>query len=260
MFVDTHAHLDFPQFNSDRDEVILRAKNAGVEKIINVGCNIETSMASLDLAKKYVYIWATCGIHPHDAHEVSDQNLEILRKLARNEKVVAIGEIGLDYFRMKNTKEVQCDAFRRQLQLAMELDLPVIVHCRDADADCLQILEDEQVKKVVFHCFGGDYNFAKKVWSRGFWTSFTGNITFRNAVNLKEVVKNVPLDMFMIETDCPFLAPQKFRGKRNEPSYVIEVAKEIANLKNIDTLEIKKISAKNAEKFFGLQRFHSVTT
>ncbi len=257
MLIDTHAHLDFENYNSDRDEVIGRAVKNGVEKIINIGCNLKRAEFSLELAQKYDNIYATVGIHPEDVtkDELRITNQE-LRKLAANKKVVAIGECGLDYFHVKDEglKNKQKELFELQIKIANELKLPLVIHCRDAFGDILEIIKNYKFEKgAVLHCFTGDPEIAKKFLALGCYISFTGIITFVKPKDaLLEAIRAVPIEKLMIETDCPFLSPMPHRGKRNEPAYVKYVAEKIATVKNISISEVEKITTKNAIKFFKL--------
>lgn len=259
MFVDTHAHLDFDKFN-DLEAVIKAAEQAGVTKIINVGCSRRHTEQAIKLARKYPNIWATVGTHPHDAAEVNDDLLKQYVDWVRDpaNEVVALGEMGLDFYRNYETRDVQERAFIQQLELVQELDLPVIVHSRnaqgsqEADERVLDLLIEKKISRAVFHCYGGDAEFAKRLWSYGFYTSFTGTVTFPKAVTVRRVVEQVPLDRFMLETDCPFMAPQAYRGQRNEPKFIPEIAKAIAALKKMEVAEIASVTTKNAEQFFGI--------
>lgn len=253
MFIDTHAHLTFPEFEGDLKEVLQRAKKAGVEKIICVGCDLKSDDAVLKLADKYGFIYATLGMHPYEAEKVDKELMKKWMEIIRNnKKVVAIGECGLDYFKGKVPKDIQKEAFRLQLNIAEMFDLPVIVHNREADEESLEVLKEYRVR-AVFHCYGSNLEFAQKVWKAGYMTSFTGIITYPNTANLREVVKACPLDKFMVETDCPYLAPQVNRGKRNEPGYVAEVAEKIAEIKELLPEKIAEISTKNASGFFKIE-------
>lgn len=284
MLIDSHCHLDFPEFKSDFSEVLSRSRETGVSKILNPGCNMKTSRKAVSLAKEFEEIYAAVGVHPHDASEINDDSLKVLEELAQDQKVVAIGEIGLDYFHMRNTKEVQIEAFEKQLKLAQKINKPVIIHSREANEDVLKVLDKfissnsdlsgdrtneviEQMSEAndrtslqgdqtgirgVFHCFGGDWSFAEQVLNRGFLIGLTGIVTFPGAKNTHEVAEKVPLDKLLIETDAPFLAPQKYRAQRCEPAYVIEVAKRIAELKDLLLKELAKETTRNAEELFGL--------
>ncbi len=257
MLIDTHAHVIFEELLSQGVEnVIARAKEAGVGKIINVGCDTKSSENTVRFASEHDIFYATVGVHPYDAVQASIELMEQWKKLiSENKRIVAVGECGLDYLKSEVSKDVQKYAFRLQIGLAKDADVPLIVHCRDAYDDCLAILDEEYgengfLGRVVFHCYSGTLDFAEKLWERNILTSFTGIVTYPNAKGMQEVAKNVPLDMFMVETDCPYLAPQKYRGKTNEPAFVSEVAKKIAEIKNISYEEVCEKSTENAKRFF----------
>lgn len=253
--VDTHCHLDFADFDADREDAIKRAAVAGVIYMINVASSIEGSGKSVDLASKYDPIYASVGIHPHDAKEASDGALAGLRDLAKNKKVVAIGEVGLDYYRDLSPRSIQQDVFRKFIGLAKETTLPLIIHCREAQEDLLRILKEEATPPVngVVHCFPSDKEFLRDVLDMGLHVSFTCNITFKNAPALRQMVKElVPLDKLLLETDAPFLAPETFRGKRNEPSYLTYLAQEIAGLKGITAEDIARVTSWNSKRLFGV--------
>lgn len=252
MLIDTHCHIQFKPLSNNVEAVIDRAKKEGVEKLIVVGCDIKSSEEAIALAEKHDNIFAAIGLHPQDSKKLTGQMWEEFKKMAKHEKVVAIGETGLDYFKEYSPKDVQQRVYKQHIKLAMELDKPLIVHNRDADEDSLEILQELGAKNVVFHCFSSDVSFARKVWMAGYMTSFTGNVTYPKARNLRDVIEECPLDAMMVETDCPYLAPQKYRGGTNEPSYVVEVAKQIANTKGKQFSEIAEITTKNAEEFFGI--------
>lgn len=253
IMIDTHAHLMFPEFKGEIPEILERARVAGIEKIVNVGCSAEFSRRAVELANEYENLYATVGLHPYDVKDLSEELMEEWANLIRtNKKILAIGEIGLDYFKAQVPKDVQKIAFRRQLKLAQEVKLPVVIHNREADEDCFEILREFPDIRAVFHCYGSGIEFARKLWDAGYSTSFTGIITYPNARGLREIVSEVPLNGFFVETDCPYLAPQKYRGERNEPSYVNEVAKQIAAIRGIPFKEVDRISTKNAEEFFRL--------
>ncbi len=257
MVIDTHAHLmfteDFPA--SELPEILKRAREVGVSKIINVGISVGSCVDSLRMAQEYEgFLYATVGMHPYDSHLVNDEIMAEWEKMARENpgKIVAVGECGIDYFRSEAPKEAQKEAFSKHLQLAEKVNLPVIIHNREADEDCLKILETFPGTRAVFHCFGSSLDFAREVWKRGFYTSFTGIVTYPKAEELREVVREMPLDLFMVETDCPYLAPQEYRGKRNETSFVVEVVKEIAKVRGMSFEEVARISSENAQRLFGL--------
>lgn len=252
MLIDTHCHIQFKPLVDNVDEVIERAEKEDVKKMIVVGCDIKSSQEAIELAEKYENIFAAVGLHPQDSKKLTDQMWEDLRELAQHEKVVAIGETGLDYFKEYSPKETQIRVFKKHIKLAIELDKPLIVHDRDADEASLHILQELGAKNVVFHCFSSNVEFARKVWAAGYMTSFTGNVTYPKAQNLRDVIEECSLDAMMVETDCPYLAPQKYRGGTNEPSYVVEIAKQIANTKGRQFSEIEEVTTKNAQVFFGI--------
>ena len=259
MLIDTHAHIMFPEFDEDREAVIQRARDAGLKAIINVGCGAGPSAKSVEMADGE-FLYATVGLHPYDALDLSDELMGEWEKLivedsqdsTRLRRVVAIGETGLDYFKGTVDPEKQKESFRAHLELAKKTALPIIVHNRSADEDSLELLLQFLEVKAVFHCYGSSLDFARRVWAAGYFTSFTGIITYPNAADLREVVKEAPLDQFMVETDCPYLAPQAYRGKRNEPAYVTEVAKMIAEVKGLSYEEVVALATANTEKFFSL--------
>lgn len=255
MIIDTHAHLMFPDFEKDFDEVLKRAKDAGISKIVNVGCDLKSCQQSLEMGNEYPELYSTLGMHPYEAELVNEKLMnEWMKIIPENKKIVAIGECGLDYFKSKVEKEVQKNAFRLQIKLAKEFGLPLIVHNREADEDSLQILDEEfadgKKVSVVFHCYGSNLEFAKKLWERKILTSFTGIVTYPSAKTVHEVAKEVPINLFMVETDCPYLAPQSHRGKRNESSYVTEVIREIAKLKALSFKEVEALAVANSMDFF----------
>jgi len=255
MYIDTHAHLTFPEFKDDLDQVIERAKKAGVEAIINIALGHEALEQSLKIAEKYYkYVYTAFGLHPHEAKDCTDDIFETTKKLAAEKKIVAIGEMGLDYFYKHSPIEQQQEVFRKFLQLAQELDLPAIIHIRDASADTIKILKQENKGQLkgVLHCFGGDMELGQVALEMGLLVSFTGTITFPKANQVREAAKQIPLDKIMIETDCPFLAPQAFRGRRNEPAFVVEVAKKLAEVKGLSPEEIARQTTINAKKLLGI--------
>lgn len=250
MIVDTHAHLMVDQFKGEVGELVKRASDAGVTKILNIGMDVESSKAAVDMASEFEGCYATLGFHPYYADQLTEDVIESWKKLiAENEKIVAIGECGLDFSKTDMDRGVQEKSFRAQVELAKETGVPLVVHSRGAERECLDILREYDVVSV-FHCYGGDIELAREIWDSGFYTSFTGIVTYKNAQDLVEVAKEVPMDKFLVETDCPYLAPQKYRGKRNEPAYVVEVVSKIAELKGVDFSEIADISTRNAEEFF----------
>ncbi len=274
--VDTHAHLDFPEFKADLDAVLKRAKEHNVGCIITVGTDLDSSRRAIALAKQYPHIYATVGIHPHEAGKVTDAHWQELAKLIKEDKVVAVGEIGLDYYKDKSPRDAQKDVFTRQLKLAKEHKKPIIVHDREAHEDCLAILRSvsgvpngasgkqvmgSQIKGVphgtslrgVAHCFSGSTEVAKEYINLGMLISVAGPITYPNATDLRNTIKAaVPVESLMLETDCPFLAPQDKRGERNEPSYLTHHIKELAKLYKLSEADIARITTLNAQHLFGI--------
>jgi TatD DNase family protein len=257
--VDSHAHIDFPQFDEDREAMLQRARDAGVNQIlaIGVGPGPEKLDAAIPYAEAHYWIYTTVGIHPHEAKEVTPAHLETLARLAKHPKVIAWGEIGLDYFYDHSPREVQKKVFREQMELAREAKLPIIIHCRDAWSDCLDMLEEFWKPTGlggILHCFTSTVEDARRGLELGFMVSFTGNLTYPKAQNIRDVAKVLPLENILIETDSPYLAPQPVRGKRNEPAYVAEVAKALANVRDLGTEEIAAITTGNFRRFFHLAR------
>lgn len=252
---DTHAHLHFPEFASDLAEVIRRARGVGVRWMLTIGTSAETSRAAVELAEREPDIYAAVGIHPHDAAEADEAAFDELRRLAESSrKVVAIGEIGLDFFRNLSPREVQTEVFRRQLDLARRVKKPALIHCRDAHAETLEILRAEGVTEIggIMHCFSGDEAVARRCLDLGLLVSLAGPITYPNARKLPAVVKLVPADRLVVETDCPFLPPQPYRGKRNEPAYLPITAARVAELKGVPVDELGAQMAANALALFGI--------
>ena len=252
MFIDTHSHLNFPDFSEDYKEVIARAKKTGIAAIINVGADLPTSKRAIELAQKEDLCYAAVGIHPTNTNNLKNEDYQELEDLAQKKKVVAIGEIGLDYFHNNTPEEIQKKCLERQILLAKKLNLPVIIHNRDAHQDVLAVLKEKEVKKGVMHCFSGDINLAQKVLSLGIHISFTGNLTYKKNEGLRAVAKEIPSEKLLLETDCPYLPPQPKRGKRNEPGFLIYTAEELAKIKGISLEELGEITTKNAKSLFKL--------
>ena len=253
MLIDTHTHLDDARYNDDRETVITRAREAGIEAVVTIGCDLPTSQAAVALADRFPFVYASIGVHPHEVKHVQNTWYDTFRHLARNRKVVAYGEIGLDYHYNHSSPKEQRDRFREQIQVARELTLPVIIHTREAQEDTVTILKEESASEIggVFHCFSGDSWLAKEALDLGFYLSFSGILTFQNATPLREVAKNIPLDRVLIETDCPYLTPVPYRGKRNEPVYVSEVAKQLAALHpELSLDEVQRTTTVNAKRLF----------
>jgi TatD DNase family protein len=258
--IDTHAHLDFPQFDADREAVIERAKGAGVTAIVNVGADLVSSHRAVALARKVPGIYAAVGMHPHDAKKLDGAALAELRELAQLPKVVAVGEIGLDFYRDLSPRDVQRRAFRAQLAWAAKLAKPVVIHDRDAHDEVMAILSDWAAglkssplagRLGVLHTFSGDLAMAEQALELGFYVSISGPVTYRNARHLPDIVRALPLDRLLVETDCPYLAPHPHRGKRNEPAHVRLVAERIAALRGATMGELAAATTANAERLFG---------
>ena len=253
-FIDTHVHLNADQYDEDLQDVITRAREKGVQKMVVIGFDTKTIKRAMSIAEADPDIYAVVGWHPVDAVDCTEQDLEWIEELAKHEKVVGIGETGLDYYWDKSPKEVQQEIFRKQIRLAQRVDLPLIIHNRDATGDVMRILEEEEAHLTggIMHCFGGSVETARRAIDMNFMISLGGPVTFKNAKTPKEVAKEIALEHLLIETDAPYLAPHPFRGKRNEPSYVPLVAEEIARLKEIPVEQVAEVTTKNAEKFLGI--------
>ena len=255
--IDSHAHIDFPQFAEDREAMLERAREAGVNTLLAIGTGPgpEKLDAALPYAESYDWIYSSVGIHPHEAKQATPGHFEQLAKLAQHPKVIAWGEIGLDYFYDHSPRDVQARVFGAQMELAHAARLPVIIHCRDAWDDCLDMLAEHWKPTGlggILHCFTGALDHARRGLDMGFLISFAGNSTYPKAQNIRDVAKELPLENILIETDAPFLAPQPYRGKRNEPAYVSEVAKTLANVRNLPPEEIAATTASNFRRFFGI--------
>jgi TatD DNase family protein len=254
MLIDSHAHLEMKEFDADREEVIKRAGNEGVDFIVTVGTNLKLSLKAVNLAEKHENIYATVGIHPHDVAKTDKNTLDALKGLVNTrKKIVAYGEIGLDYFRNISPQEKQLEAFGLQLELAQELNLPVIIHDREAHRQSLETVKASGVRRGVFHCFSGDYEMAKKCIDLGFYISIPGVVTFDKAKTIQDVAGRVPLSSLLLETDAPYLAPSPHRGKRNEPSFIIHTAKKVAEIKKIPWEEVARETSFNSMNLFGIK-------
>lgn len=253
MLIDTHAHLDFKDYQEDLDEIIKRAEEKDVSKIITIGASLEGSKKAVELARRYEEIYAAVSIHPEDAEEFNDNVLDLFREFSKEEKVVAIGEIGLDYYVENFSPKKQKEVLVEQIELAIELNLPIIFHIRNAFEDVMEIIDhyDWHKNKAVIHCYSSSYKKVQGILDKGLIISYTGIITYDEGS--QKAVEATPLDKMMIETDCPFLAPEPHRGERNEPSYVKYVAEKIAEIKGISFDEVAKITTKNAIDFFNLK-------
>ena len=251
MLFDSHAHLDDEKFDEDREEVIARSLQNGVTGIINAGSCMASSAQSVALAAQYDNIYAAVGIHPHDAKSAQEADYAQLAAWAQLEKVVAIGEIGLDYYYDFSPRDLQRTVFIRQIDVARQMDMPFIIHDRDAHGDILDVLKKEAKGLTgVLHCFSGSLEMAKEVIKLGFYISIAGPVTFKNAAKLPEIIKNVPLERLLVETDCPYLTPHPHRGKRNEPAYVKIVAEQVAQLREMELADLAKYTTENTKKLF----------
>ena len=251
MLFDTHAHMNDPAYDNDREEVLLGLKDKGVELMMNVGCCLESSRDCIAMAEKYPFVYASVGSHPDSADEVNDAVLEEYKKLCKlHNKVKAIGEIGLDYYYEDIPREVQKQAFRMQMELAQELDMPVIVHEREAHDDGMRIVKEFKNVTGVFHCYSGSAEMARQLVDLGWYIGFTGVLTFKNARKAVETAERIPLDRIVLETDCPFMAPVPFRGKRNDPGYLYLMAERLAELRNISVEEVHRITTENGKRLY----------
>jgi len=259
MLIDTHAHLEMEAFDSDRDEVLKRAAEAGLAAIVTVGTTLTDCQKAVALARRYPPVYAAVGIHPHEVKGIDAGTYDALRLLARQDKVVAIGEVGLDFFYDLSPRGVQLRRFAEQLDLAEELDMPVIIHDREAHAETLRILRPRKGRlRGVLHCFSGDQAMARECLEMGFHLSVAGPVTYRKADQLREVAREIPLERLLIETDAPYLAPQPHRGKRNEPAYVVETAGCLAEILRLPVGELKRLTAANARLLFGIGGMESL--
>ena len=252
---DSHAHLDSRKFNDDRSEVIKRAKDAGVKYILNAGSDIKSSQRTLQLAKEEEMVYAALGVHPHEAKYFDNKTYETFKSLAGEEKVVAIGEIGFDFYYNHSNREAQTEAFKRQIELAREVSLPVIIHNRDAHRDTMDMLREMKAEEAggVLHCFSGSVEIAEEALKMGFYISLAGPVTFKNSRKSREVAEIVPEDKLMIETDCPYLSPEPKRGRRNEPAYVAFVAQKIADIRGETPEKVAEYTTNNAKRLFKIE-------
>ena len=251
MLFDTHAHLNDPAFDPDREELMASFASAGVGLVMNAGCSLESSRDIVQMAEKYPWLYASVGSHPDSADEVNEAVLEEYRKLCKqSDKVKAIGEIGLDYYYEDIPREIQQRAFRLQMELAKELDMPVIVHERDAHNDGLAIVKEFPTVKGVFHCYSGSAEMARQLVNLGWYIGFTGVLTFKNARKAVETAASIPLDRIVLETDCPFMAPEPFRGKRNQPGYLYRMAEKLAEIRGISLEEVHAATMENGKRLY----------
>ena len=253
MYFDTHAHLDDRSFDEDRDELIASFSKVGVTRILNAAANIESSYETVKLCKKYDFIYGAVGVHPDSADKFGEETLQEIAKLLSEKNICAVGETGLDYYYDDISPELQKKAFKAQAALAYEMKKPLIVHDREAHRDCLEILKKFPGISAVYHCFSGSREYAAELSKLGFYVSFGGAVTFKNARTAPEVLKSIPKERVMLETDCPYMAPVPHRGKRNHPGYIPHVAEKIAELWEMTPEEVGKITTENAIRFFGIE-------
>lgn len=250
MYFESHAHLDDKRFREDREELLGLLPSCGIDYVVNVGCDVKSSKQSIRLAERYDYIFASVGIHPHELYDMSSQTIEELRRLSQHKKVVAIGEIGLDYYYDTHPRELQQFWFRQQLRLAEFVNKPVIIHSRDASQETFDIMSASNVRKGVIHCYSGSAPMAVEYTKMGFYIGIGGVVTFPNAKKMVEVVEAIPLEKILIETDSPYLAPTPNRGKRNDPRNLEYIVTKIAEIKNISPENVANITSKNAQNLF----------
>src|SRR4030067_3809909 len=255
MLIDSHAHLEMPEFKKDLEAVIQRAKESGVEYIFTVGTEKKDWSRALEIANSHPSIYAILGVHPHNAKEIDDQTYPTLKEKCRNGKVKAYGEIGLDFFRNLSPRDIQLKRFREQIGLAKELRFPIVVHDREAHQETMEILRSEKAEECggIIHCFSGDYEMAKVCIDMGFYISVPGSVTFKNSEDLRELVERIPLESLLVETDDPFLTPEPFRGKRNEPSYVRYTAQKVAENKEVSLEKVAEVTSENALRVYRLK-------
>jgi TatD DNase family protein len=253
MLFDTHAHLNDPASDPDREQLMAGLEGKGIGYVMNAGCSLESSKDIIKMAEKYPWLYASVGSHPDSADEVNEEVIDQYRQLARHEKVKAIGEIGLDYYYEDIPREIQKNAFRMQMSLANELDLPVIIHEREAHDDGMRIVKEFPKVKGVFHCYSGSAEMARQLVNMGWYIGFTGVLTFKNARKAVETAASIPLDRIVLETDCPFMAPEPFRGKRNDPGYLPKMAEKLAEIRGISVEEAIAATTENAKRLYRIE-------
>ena len=253
MLFDTHAHLNDPAFDPDREELMAGLADKGIGYVMNAGCSLSSSKDIIQMAENYPWLYASVGSHPDSADEVNEDVIEEYRQLCRHEKVKAIGEIGLDYYYEDIPREIQKNAFRMQMALAQEVDLPVIIHEREAHDDGMRIVKEFPKVKGVFHCYSGSAEMARQLVNMGWYIGFTGVLTFKNARKAVETAASIPLDRIVLETDCPFMAPEPFRGKRNDPGYLPKMAEKLAEIRGISVEEAIAVTTENAKRLYRIE-------
>jgi TatD DNase family protein len=254
MLIDSHAHLEMPDFKRDLEAVIQRAKESGIEHIFTVGTEQRDWKSALEIAHSHPSIYAILGVHPHNAKEIDNETYAVLKGVCKDEKVKAFGEIGLDFFRNLSPRDIQLKRFREQIGLAKELRLPIVIHDREAHQETMEILRSEKAENCggIIHCFSGDYEMAKACIDMGFFISIPGTITFKNADGFREIVRRIPLESLLVETDAPFLTPEPYRGKRNEPGYVRYTAQKVAEVKKVSFEKVAELTTENALRVYKL--------
>jgi TatD DNase family protein len=254
MLIDSHAHLEMPEFKRDLETVIQRAKESGVEYIFTVGTEKKDWKSALQIAHSFPSIYAIIGVHPHNAKEIDNETYIVLKGLCKDEKVKAFGEIGLDFFRNLSPRDIQLKRFREQIGLAKEVKLPIVIHDREAHQETMEILRSERAEECggIIHCFSGDYEMAKTCIDMGFFISIPGTITFKKADGFREIVSKIPLDSLLIETDAPFLTPEPYRGKRNEPGFIRYTAQKMAEVKKLAFEKVAEVTTENALRVYKL--------
>jgi TatD DNase family protein len=252
MIFDTHAHYDDKAFDEDRNDVLKKVQAAGVARILNCGASIQGCIKTLELVKKYDFIYGAIGVHPEDAREVST-NINKIGDMLNNNKIQAVGEIGLDYYYEGYDRELQISAFREQMDMARQLNLPVVIHDRDAHEDTLKIIKEFKGDRGVLHCYSGSLEFSREVLKLDYYLGFTGVVTFKNAKKAVEVAREIPIERMLIETDCPYMAPTPHRGERNDSSYLVHIIDRIAEIRGVEKEYITKTTYENGSKLFGIE-------
>ena len=251
-FIDTHAHLDISDFKGETEKLLRHARDSEVVNIINVGFDVKSSQNSINLASKYGHIYATVGMHPHDSRTWDKEKTDRIKTMATQEKVVAIGEIGLDYFRNLSSPDEQRKCFREQLEIAEELKCPVVIHCREAWSEVVRIIDGYNLKSIVLHSFSGDTLVANWAFDKGYHLSFNGGITYPRKTEIHNIIKTMPRELMLLETDCPYLTPVPLRGKRNEPAYIRHTAVKLSNILGVTLGYVAQITTQNAKNLFGI--------
>lgn len=254
MYFDSHAHYNDSRFDEDREQIINSLKENNVSYVVNIGADMKSSFESIELAEKYDFIYATVGVHPHDAQNVTEKDLQKIEEMLNHKKVVGLGEIGLDYHYNYSPKDIQIQIFKKQLKICENVTKPVIIHSREACQDVFNIIKESNVRNGVIHAYSGSLELAKEYIKMGYYIGVGGVVTFKNAKKLVDVVKNIPLESILIETDAPYLTPEPFRGTKNNSKYLKQVVEKIAEIKEISTNEVEEITFKNAVEFFKIKK------